>query len=156
MIDDAGTAARQQLLGCMRDMMKAVRLFKNDLPGRHATVPTGVLAMIEATSAAGCHLKDLATRSALDPSTVSRAVAALVRSGHVGRTADPADGRASVLALTPHGRQTLAEVQSWADESLAEALRDWSPEDIAVFGALMRRFATDLMNRYDQSLEAAR
>jgi DNA-binding MarR family transcriptional regulator len=152
--DDAGSTARQELMACMREMLKAVRLFKSDLPIEHTTVPVGALAMID--SAGDCHLKDLAARSALDPSTVSRAVATLVKSGLVGRSADPADGRASVLALTPEGRRTLDEVNGWMDDRLADALKDWSPEDIAVFSALMQRFATDLMTRHDQTLEVAR
>jgi DNA-binding MarR family transcriptional regulator len=159
MADDIGTAARHELLVRLHDLLKAVRLFKNDLPAERAGVPYGALAMIDsiATDPAGaCHLKDLAARHALDPSTVSRAVATLVRSGLVGRTADPADGRASVLALTPLGRQTLADVHGWADQRLADALRDWSLDDLTTFSALLRRFATDLMTRYDQTLEVAR
>jgi DNA-binding MarR family transcriptional regulator len=164
MVDQEGTAARHGLLAQLRDLLKAVRLFKNDLPARHAAVPPGtlgVLAMIDhvaADPARGCHVKDLAARSALDPSTVSRAVAGLVRSGLVCRAADPADGRASVLALTPHGRQTLAEAMAWTDDRLAAALRDWSAEDVATLSALMRRFSTALLTQYDndQTLEVAR
>jgi DNA-binding MarR family transcriptional regulator len=162
MVDDAGTTARHQLLAHVRDVLTAVRVFKNDLPARHATVPTGalgVLATITAISdepAGGCHLKDLAVRCALDPSTVSRAVAALVRSGLVARSADPTDGRASVLSATPRGRQTLDDFNRLADERLADALRGWSPEDIAVLSALLHRFSTDLMTRTDRNLEVAR
>jgi DNA-binding MarR family transcriptional regulator len=162
MVDDSRAAARRQLLTELRDLLKAVRVFKNDLPNRHADVPAGtmgVLATIDAIGgepAGGCHLKDLAARCALDPSTVSRAVAALVRSGLVARTADPTDGRASVLTVTPRGRRTLDDFTRLADERLADALRAWSPEDIAVLAALLRRFATDLMTRTDRNLEVAR
>ena len=159
---DGGTAARRQLLSHVREMLKAVRLFKSDLPAHHPAVPTGTLGVLSiidlmATEpATGCHVKDLAARFGLDPSTVSRTVAALVRSGLVERAADPADGRASVLTLTALGRQTLIEVTTWADERLADALKEWTPEDVTVFTALMQRFSADLMSRYDQPLEAAR
>lgn len=163
MADDAGTAARHELIVRMRDLSKAVRLFKNDMPLGHAAVPAGtvgVLATIGHLATQpdhGCHLKDLAALNALDPSTVSRSVAALVRSGLVARTADPADGRASVLGLTPLGRQTLAEVHDWADRSLGEVLQHWDPEDVAVLAALLRRFTTDLLTRYHHNpLEVAR
>lgn len=43
-----------------------------------------------------------------------------------------------------------------ADERLAEALRDWSTEDIAVLSGLLRRFSTDLMTGTDRTLEVAR
>ena len=162
MAHDAGPAARHELLTNVRDLLKAVRLFKSGLPTRHETVPTGTIGVLATINAiggepvGGCHLKDLAARCALDPSTVSRAVAALVRSGLVARTADPRDGRASVLTVTPSGQHTLDEFNRLADERLADALRDWSPEDIAVLSALLQRFATDLLTRTDRNLEVAR
>ncbi|AGL21510.1 MarR family winged helix-turn-helix transcriptional regulator [Actinoplanes sp. N902-109] len=162
MPDDAGTAARRELLTAVGETMKAIRLFKHGMALHHPAVPTGTLQLLAAIDRmspgieTACHLKDLAAHSALDPSTVSRAVAALVKSGLVARTADPTDGRASVLTVTPHGLQTLDEVIGWADERLADALREWTTEDIAVFNALTQRFATDLTSRYDTSLEAAR
>jgi len=160
--DDVGAVARHGLLASVRDLLMAVRVAKSDLPTRQETVPTGAAGVLAAISAidgepvGGCHLKDLAVRCALDPSTVSRAVAALVRSGLVARTADPADGRASVLTVTPLGRQALDEFNRLADERLAGALRHWSPEDIAVLAALLRRFSADLMTRTDRPLEVAR
>jgi DNA-binding MarR family transcriptional regulator len=159
---DDGTAARRELLDHVRELLKAIRLFKNELPARHPAIPLGtvsVLSMIDVMAAeppSGCHGKDLAARCSLDPSTISRTVAALVRSRLVERTADPADGRASVLSLTPLGRQTLTDVTAWADDRLAAALQEWRPDEIAAFTALMRRFSADLMSRYDQPLEAAR
>ena len=163
MAHDAGPAARHELLTNVRDLLKAVRLFKSDLPARHETVvPTGTIGVLATINAiggepvGGCHLKDLAARCALDPSTVSRAVAALVRSGLVARTADPRDGRASVLTVTPSGQHTLDEFNRLADERLADALRDWTPEDIALLSGLLQRFATDLLTRTDRNLEVAR
>ncbi|GAA3339385.1 hypothetical protein GCM10020358_22970 [Amorphoplanes nipponensis] len=162
MVDDAGPASRRELLTGVRDLLKAVRLFKSDLPTGHEAVPTGTLGVLATISTiggepiGGCHLKDLAARCALDPSTVSRAVAALVRSGLVARTADPYDGRASVLTVTPQGGQTLDDFHRLADERLADALRGWSAEDVDAFSAMLRRFATDLMTRTDRTLEAAR
>ena len=162
MIDDAGTAARHQLLADTRDLLKAVRLFKSDLPSRYATVPSGTIGVLATISAlggepvGGCHLKDLAARCALDPSTVSRSVAALVRSGLVARAADPTDGRASVLTVSPRGRQTLDDFYRLADARLADALREWSPDDIAVLSTLLQRFSADLMTRTDRNLEVAR
>ena len=41
MIDDGGTAARHELLARIRDVLKAVRLFKNTLPPRRLSVPSG-------------------------------------------------------------------------------------------------------------------
>jgi DNA-binding MarR family transcriptional regulator len=151
------------LLTCLRDLLKAMRLFKSTAPPRHLAAPggtLGVLATIDDIGAsAGCHVKDLALRNALDPSTVSRAVAALVGAGLVVRTADPSDGRASVLALTDRGRAVLTGLSSWYGDLLASALRDWSDEDLAAFAAMLQRFSDDLLRsaaRRTSPLEAAR
>jgi len=162
MAADGAAAARRELLARMRDVLKAVRLFKNHQPPRHTAVLSGnlgVLATIEDIgSTTGCHSKDLAAQCALDPSTISRAVAALVRTGLVRRAADQNDGRASVLALTPQGREVLADVTGWYDERLADALRDWTVHDLNALASMLQRFSDDLVARFDpnQTLEAAR
>ncbi|MEV4635724.1 MarR family winged helix-turn-helix transcriptional regulator [Actinoplanes sp. NPDC049548] len=162
MADDVGSAARRELLAHLRELLKAVRLLKNEMSLQHPAVPAGtlsVLALIDAVAAEpahGCHVKDLAARSSLDPSTVSRAVAAVVRAGLVARAADPHDGRASVLGLTAAGRQALGDAMAWSDNRLAAALENWSVADVSVFTALLQRFSADLMSHYEQPLEAAR
>jgi DNA-binding MarR family transcriptional regulator len=161
MIDDGGTAARHELLARIRDVLKAVRLFKNTLPPRRLSVPNGTLGILASVNdiagpTDGCHVKDLAAHCALDPSTISRAVGALVRSGLVQRSADPTDGRASTLGLTSHGREVLSDVTGWYDDRLADALKDWSREDMAALSALLQRFCDDLMSRNHNPLEAAR
>jgi DNA-binding MarR family transcriptional regulator len=158
--------ARRELLDQLRDLLKAIRLFKQQAPP--TAIPAGmvgVLATIDTISGQsgsrrGCHGKDLAAHHALDPSTVSRAVTALVRLGLVRRFADPADGRASLLALTPSGRSALDETHRWYDDLLAGALHDWTPQELADFAATLHRFSTDVLSHVDPnptpSLEAAR
>ena len=149
----------ETLVQAMHEVFKAVRMLKQ----RHtSTVPVaalGVLAAIRNHERAGpCHSKDLAAEHALDPSTISRSVAALVRTGLVARSADPADGRASTLRLTDRGRAALDNAQEQYESRLSTALRDWSPEEIADFAATLRRFADDLIAQQtpSSSLEAAR
>ena len=158
---DGATAARRDLLGRLHDVLKAVRLFKSRQP-LHPLLPSGTLGVLTAIdsvpASVGCHGKDLAALCALDPSTISRAVAALVRADLVIRTADPHDGRASVLTLTPQGSTALAEVSRGYEDALADALRDWTVQDLQLLTALLQRFADDLMSRFDthHTLEAAR
>jgi DNA-binding MarR family transcriptional regulator len=78
-----------------------------------------------------------------DPSTVSRQVAQLVRLGFVTRTADPADGRATLLAATPEGRRVFAENRRLRNERTAQMLADWHPDERETFARLLARFATD-------------
>lgn len=75
-----------------------------------------------------------------DPSTVSRQVAALVKHGLVERRADPADGRASLLALTAKAEAVLAEHDQIRLEHFANVLDGWSDTDLRTFATMLRRF----------------
>jgi DNA-binding MarR family transcriptional regulator len=86
---------------------------------------------------------ELAAAVHSDPSTVSRQVAALVRDGFVERRADPADGRASVLAPTQTGIELLEEQRRRFGLALAKAVRHWEPEDVSRFLELFERFVAD-------------
>lgn len=171
MAANRSATAAHDLLGRVRDVLKAVRVFKSHQPPSHTVVPSGtfgILATIDGFGPAGCHSKDLAARCALDPSTISRAVAALVRAGLVTRAADPDDGRASVLLATPDGRAALDDITGWYDDRLAEALAGWTDADLSALTAMLQRFSGDLLARFDgrhhgptslpnhQNLEAAR
>ncbi|MEU4557563.1 MarR family transcriptional regulator [Actinoplanes sp. NPDC023936] len=145
--------ASDTLVAALHELLKAVRLLKQSSVAPVGTV--GVLAAIRRREPSGCHMKDLATEHALDPSTISRTIAALVRDGLVARAADPTDGRASTLRLTDRGQAELDDVYAHYDSRLADALSEWSPEEIATFAASLQRFAHDLIN-HTPSLEAAR
>ena len=82
-----------------------------------------------------------------DPSTVSRQVASLVKDGLLERRADPDDGRASLLALTPKADTVLAEHDRIRLDYFARMLDGWSDTDL-------RRFA-GLLDRFTQAYEAA-
>jgi DNA-binding MarR family transcriptional regulator len=56
-------------------------------------------------------LGDLARHEGVTPATLSRIVALLEDEGHVERTADPVDGRASLLVVTTSGRAVLESVR---------------------------------------------
>jgi len=149
----SAATARHDLLGGVRDVLKSVRIFKSHQPPQHTVVPSGTFGILAAihdiAPATGCHSKDLAARCALDPSTISRAVAALVRAGLVVRVADPDDGRASVLLPTPDGRAALDDITGWYADRLTEALRDWTEDDPTALSTLLRRFSADLLARFD-------
>lgn len=79
-----------------------------------------------------------------DPSTISRQVASLVRLGYVERTADPEDGRATVLAATGEGRRVFEENRRARNQNLAELLTGWPESDRLALRELLGRFASDL------------
>ncbi|MET0415297.1 MAG: MarR family transcriptional regulator, partial [Actinoplanes sp.] len=135
----------RDLLTEVRELLKVIRLTKHDMARQNTAVPSGALGVLAIIAVGrGCHGKDLAAECALDPSTVSRAVAALVKAGLVARTADPDDGRASVLTATEAGRRALEEVLTCYDHRLVDALRDWTAEELRTFTTLLHRFTGDL------------
>ena len=80
----------------------------------------------------------------LDPSTVSRHVAQLERSGLIERTPDPDDGRAQLVTVSGEGRQKLEAAFARRRELLARSLAEWAPEDVDQFEHLLGKFARSL------------
>ncbi len=89
-------------------------------------------------------LSDLAHVLGVDVSTTSRQVAALEQRGLLSRSADPDDGRAVRLDLTPAGQQYLHRLSQAWHEIVAEALIDWHPREIAKFATMVDRFVANL------------
>ncbi len=85
-----------------------------------------------------------------DASTISRQAAALVKRGLIERRADPADGRASVLAVTDAGRELAASLRQRRNAMLDNVLKNWSDEERTALGQMMRRFVDD----YEQARES--
>jgi DNA-binding MarR family transcriptional regulator len=90
-----------------------------------------------------------------DPSTISRQIGHLVRLGLVERTADPVDGRATLLAATDEGRRVFKENRRLRNERIAEMLASWSPDDRHALADLLARFTSDFENSMLRSPEAA-
>jgi DNA-binding MarR family transcriptional regulator len=90
----------------------------------------------------------LAEAACVDPSTVSRQVAALVKAGLVERVPDPADGRASLLVATDRGRAVHAMRKARRVATFGRIVADWPAEDVAAL--------TDLLARFNDSFVALR
>jgi DNA-binding MarR family transcriptional regulator len=78
-----------------------------------------------------------------DPSTVSRQAAHLVEFGLLERRADPADGRASLLAVTEEGMALLDRARKRRDERMVAITEGWQPAEREQFAALLDRFVAD-------------
>ncbi len=87
----------------------------------------------------------LAETACVDPSTVSRQVAELVKAGLVERVADPADGRASLLVATERGREQHAVRVARRHRMFDRVLADWSVDDLSALTALLDRFNDDFL-----------
>src|SRR3984957_14979159 len=75
-----------------------------------------------------------------DLSTVSRQVGVLVAAGLLERRADPADGRACLLALTPAGQAAVAEHERGRADFFAAVLDGWAEDELRQFAGLLDRF----------------
>ncbi|MET7707366.1 MarR family winged helix-turn-helix transcriptional regulator [Micromonospora sp. NPDC005413] len=142
------------------DLVRTVRLLRQRRAEERPAIPPGLLGMLVQIDQvpSGCHARELAHHTRLDPSTVSRSVTALVAHGLVERRPDLTDKRATFLAVTPAGREALAGSHGWYGELLERALADWTPDEVTALSAALGRFAGDIevaLGNHD-NLEAAR
>ena len=87
----------------------------------------------------------LAEQVGVDPSTMSRHVTVLTQAGYVSRTADPDDGRAQAVALTPAGREVMETVRSARHDLISDVLVEWDDADRTHLAALLGRLADDFL-----------
>ncbi len=98
----------------------------------------GVLRLL-----AGCgpsRASALAERLGVDRSAVTRLVQSLEDLGLVVRQQDAGDGRATLLDLSPAGRERMAALRQDHQDALHRILGDWPAEDVRRFAELLARF----------------
>ncbi len=95
-------------------------------------------------------VSDLAANIGLDASTVSRQIKQLEDKGIVERTDDPADGRASLVRLSSHGRAVMQAAFQRRFKRIQAVLEPWSEADRAQLHQLLTRLAADLAAANDQ------
>src|ERR1700742_4878846 len=84
------------------------RLRRHEVAG---LTPTQLAALATVERAGPMRLGDLAAAEGVAPSTLTRIVSVLEDLGYVRRDADPRDARASPLAVTPRGHETLEQLR---------------------------------------------
>lgn len=83
----------------------------------------------------------VAERLGVDPSRASRIVADAVDKGIVRRAASQSDSRRIVLELTEAGRAHAQAIRRYKWKIFADALGQWSDEDLVTFARLFQRFS---------------
>ncbi len=89
-------------------------------------------------------LSELSQRLLVALPPLSRQVRMLVETGFVVRTEDGRDARASLLAITPAGREALRRFDLANSALLDKALAGWPEEAIQGLAAQMQRLVRDL------------
>ncbi|WP_433799935.1 MarR family transcriptional regulator [Actinomycetospora sp. CA-084318] len=91
--------------------------------------PVHLRALQSLESAGPCHVSVLAEDLGLLPSTASRLSDRLAAAGLITRGASPANRRATLLDLTPAGREILADLARARAERLSRVLAVMSDRD---------------------------
>ena len=86
-------------------------------------------------------------------SHVSKIVGRLEEAELVVRSTDPADGRATLISLTPAGEEAARGVYELGDRMISEVLEGWSADDVTLYTELTKRFVSDAISAADQQLE---
>ena len=92
-------------------------------------------------------VKDVASYTGLEQSTVSRLLTDLEADGFVRRGTDPDDGRRTTLTLTDDGKQVVVGSVAMRHAFLRTMTDDWSPEDLETLSLLLERFAHTIHER---------
>ena len=141
------TTSAVELIDALRTV---VRVSRGAKPAPHpsdlATAAASLLTLLDREGEQ--RLGRLACLLSVDPSVVSRQVAALGRAGLVDRRPDPLDGRAQLLAITDQGRDALARYHGEWIGWLVRALDGWRDEDIRALTAGLRRLERDVTQAY--------
>ncbi|MBM7580379.1 MarR family winged helix-turn-helix transcriptional regulator [Jeotgalibacillus terrae] len=85
-------------------------------------------------------VKGLAEELQLDISTVSRQAASLDQKGYIKKVPLPQDKRSYLYEITEEGRREMTEYQQIRREKVDELLSDWTEEERAQFGVLLKKF----------------
>ena len=82
----------------------------------------------------------LADQLGIDPSAASRAVSDCITAGYLERRASQADGRRTVVAVTPEGEALRARFRRQQRAAFVQITADWSDEDRVTFARLLVRY----------------
>lgn len=89
----------------------------------------------------GASVGDVAEFMAVEHSTASRTVAAVVATGLLTKTSSPDDQRRCELVLTDVGRRALAAVTDRRRDLVADAIADWPDAEVDILVTLLGRLA---------------
>lgn len=129
-IDDAELTQRLQ-----RVVGKLSRLLRR---GEPSVIGPGAMSALSTLATEGpLRPSDLATREGVRPPTMTRIVTGLEEGGYVERTVDPADRRASLLAVTALGDDLVLGTRTARRSHLARHLARLTPAERRALAAAL-------------------
>jgi DNA-binding MarR family transcriptional regulator len=112
---------------------------------RSGVTPSQLSALSTLDRHGPMRLADLADHEGIARSTITRLVRQLEEAGLITRNADPQDGRCTIAALAPKGRDLLRDARGRAQAFLVEriaGLPDLTTEQIVAVAAALERLAS--------------
>lgn len=91
----------------------------------------------------GMRLTELARCIGVGKPSVSRQISFLEGVGLVHKEADPRDGRAQLIELTPRGLAKMRQVHDGRQQAFHSLLADWDTKDLTTLAALIARLNAD-------------
>jgi DNA-binding MarR family transcriptional regulator len=124
MVKTDKAAGERALAGQVRAVVGLLKRRLRDQPPPHNLTwsQVSVLSLIEREGAAS--VSDLARKEGVRPQSMGETIAALQVAGFVCGAPDPADGRRTLLTLTPACRDLIRAGRARRDDWLAELIRE--------------------------------
>ncbi|MCC3278501.1 MarR family winged helix-turn-helix transcriptional regulator [Arthrobacter sp. zg-Y40] len=116
------------------------RTFKDAALAVHPSLqPLGFTVMMTLYQGTECQQGAVAEALQVDKALLSRTVSQLEALGLVCRRADPSDGRAQLLDLTPEGRARFESSHSTKRSRLRGRLETWDPAEVQQLADLLTK-----------------
>jgi len=126
------------VLGLQRVLSRLVRQLRRSNSGRVGVSGMSALWTLTAPEhAGGLRCSDLAAAENVSGPTMTRIVDHLTAEGLVRRTANPQDGRSSLVQLTGEGQDVLAAVRDDRSRYLLDRLATLDPEQVHALTAAL-------------------
>ena len=116
-----------ELAGRLDDTVVALR---SATPRRSGLSLTSAATLARLQRCGPARLTELAAAEGVSQPSMTTLIARLSGQGLVARAADPRDGRAVVLSLTPAGEELLAQRRAERTTQLSGPLAELSPADV--------------------------
>lgn len=135
-MSDTGGTPGTAVPALVQELSYELNRFSHGFAHRHGLHPTDVdaLAHLHQARLRGIPVtpSSLAASIELSPPATTALLHRLEASGHVVRTADPADGRRRLLALHPSAQQLAGEFFRPLAGALRDSLDGFTPDEVAV------------------------
>lgn len=126
-------------------LMRLGEATRRSSPRPHRALDRAAYVILRFLQEAGPqNVSAVAARLNLDGSTVTRQISALHRDGLVVRTADPQDGRGSVVAASELGLSQVDAVSQARRDLYDIVLQEWSTEERLQLANTLERLTRDM------------